>query len=477
MANIKELVQRDKTAFPILKLAGELGQEHSIKIFVVGGFVRDLFLNRESLEIDLMVEGDGIAFAQILADQLGVKKIVPFKDFGTARIPNKNMEIEVASARFETYDDSSRKPKKVVYTDILGDLKRRDFSINAMAIDLLPKTFGDLYDPYNGIADINGQKIITPLDPIETFSEDPLRMMRAAVFAGRFNFTIDNACKDAIRNQAERIQIVSWERITAELIKILETDKPSIGLIILQEVGLLKFILPEIDVMFGMEQPKEWHHKDIFYHTLQVVDNAAVLSQKMELRFAALVHDIGKPRTRRIHKVKGYTFHGHDDLGSRMITDVAKRLKLSNQLRDYLIKLTLLHLRPIALAKEGVTDSAVRRLMVAAGEEIDDLMTLCRADITSKNPNRVKRYMGNFERVEKFMQDVVERDNMRAFQSPVRGDEIMMICELQEGKTVGAIKTAIEDAILEGDIENTYEAALDFLMKIKDEFIIKNRTN
>lgn len=473
MTNIKELIRKDKTAFSILKLVGELGEEHNIKIYVVGGFVRDQFLNRQSREIDLMVEGDGVKFAKLLAEKLGIKKIVPFKDFGTARIPNKKMEIEVASARFEEYSDSSRKPKEVIYTDIFGDLKRRDFTINAMAIDLLPATFGDLLDPYSGIADINNRRIITPLDPDVTFSEDPLRMMRAAVFASRFNFKIDEKCIEAIRSQADRIKIVSWERITAELIKILESDKPSIGLTILQEVGLLNYILPEIDVMFGMEQPKEWHHKDIFYHTLQVVDNAAVLSKKMELRFAALVHDIGKPKTRRIHKTKGYTFHGHDDLGSRMIIKLAKRLKLSNQLRDYLVKLTLLHLRPIALAKEGVTDSAVRRVMVAAGEEIDDLMTLCRADITSKNPNRVKRYMGNFERVEKFMQDVVERDNMRAFQSPVRGDEIMKICELKEGEMVGVIKTAIEDAILEGEIENTHEAALAYLIQIKDGILAK----
>jgi len=474
MTNIKELVQKDKIAFPILKLAGELVAEHKIKVYVVGGFVRDLFLNRKSKEIDLMVEGDGIKFAKLLADKMGIKKIVPFKDFGTARIPNKKMEVEIASARFEEYDKSSRKPKEVIYTDIFGDLKRRDFTINAMAIDLLPNTFGNLYDPYNGISNINDRTIITPLDPTETFSEDPLRMMRAIVFASRFEFNINEKCLEAIKSEADRIKIVSWERVTAELIKILETDKPSIGLTLLQEVGLLKYVLPEIDIMFGMEQPKEWHHKDIFYHTMQVVDNAAKLSNKMELRFAALVHDIGKPKTRRIHKTKGFTFHGHDDVGSRMIKGLAKRLKLSNQLRDYLIKLTLLHLRPIALAKEGVTDSAVRRVMVAAGEEIDDLMTLCRADITSKNPNRVKRYMGNFERVEKFMQDVVERDNMRAFQSPVKGDEIMEICGLKEGKLVGVLKTAIEEAILEGEIENNYDAALQYLMEIKDGFLSKN---
>jgi len=470
MTNIKDIIFEEKKAYSILKIAGELGEKYKLKVFVVGGFVRDLFLDRDSRELDLMVEGDGIKFSRLFADELGVKKIVPFNEFGTAKIPYPKMEIEVASARIEEYDESSRKPKEVKYTDIYGDLKRRDFTINAMAVDLLPKTFGDLYDPYNGIADLKAKRLITPLDPDETFSEDPLRMMRAAVFASRFDLQINDNCLNSMQKQASRIQIVSGERITAELIKILETDKPSIGLIILQNTGLMKHIFPEIDIMHGMEQPKEWHHKDIFYHTMQVVDNAAVLSNKMELCFAALVHDIGKPKTRRIHKTKGFTFHGHDDVGSRMFQKISKRMKLSNDLRDYLVKMIVLHLRPIALAKEGVSDSAVRRLMVASGEETDDLLTLCRADITSKNPERVKRYMGNFERVEKFMKDVVERDKFRAFQSPVRGDEIMEICNLKEGKKVGQLKSAIEEAILDGKIENTYEEAYKYLIKIKSNF-------
>ena len=470
MTNIKDIIVENKTAFSILKTAGELGEKHQLKVFVIGGFVRDLFLSRKSIEVDLMVEGDGIKFSELLADELGVKKIVPFKEFGTAKIPYTKMEIEVASARLEDYDESSRKPKEVNYTDIYGDLKRRDFTINAMAVDLLPNTFGDLYDPYNGIADLKSKRLITPLDPDETFSEDPLRMMRAAVFASRFELEIDDKCLNSMQKQANRIQIVSGERITAELIKILETDKPSVGLIILQQAGIMKYIFPEVDIMYGMEQPKEWHHKDIFHHTMQVVDNAAKLSSKMKLRFAALVHDIGKPKTRRIHKTKGFTFHGHDDLGSQMLHKISKRMKLSNELRDYLIKMTVLHLRPIALAKEGVSDSAVRRLMIASGEETDDLLMLCRADITSNNSERVKRYMGNFERVEKFMQDVVERDKFRAFQSPVKGDEIMQVCGLKEGKQVGQIKSAIEEAILDGQIENTYEAAFKYLMKIKDDF-------
>jgi putative nucleotidyltransferase with HDIG domain len=417
------------------------------------------------------VEGDGIAFARQLADLLKVKKIVPFKDFGTAKIPYEKMEIEVASARTEQYSSDSRKPDQVVYTDLDGDLSRRDFTINAMAVDILPDHFGALHDPYRGIQDLNRKLLVTPLDPDETFSEDPLRMMRAAYFASNLDLTIDEGCYASMVTQAARIKIVSAERITTEIEKILMSPKPSVGLLILQETGLLTHVFPEIEAMVGLEQTPEWHHKDVFYHTLQVVDNAARLSDKMELRFAALVHDIAKPTTRRLDREKGYTFYGHDEIGARMLNSIARRMHLSNNLREYLKKLTVLHLRPIALAKEGVTDSAVRRLMVAAGDDMDDLMLLCRADITSKNPKLVERYIGNFDRVEGFMSNVTERDAMRAFQSPVRGDEIMKECGLTEGKTVGKIKNAIEEAILDGKIENTHEAAYNYLLTIKDNYV------
>jgi len=274
-----------------------------------------------------------------------------------------------------------------------------------------------------------------------------------------------------MKRHADRINIVSQERITTEFTKILSTPKPSVGLIILQEVGLMRYIFPEIHTMYGMDQTKEWNHKDIFYHTMQVVDNAANLSNKMELRFAALVHDIAKPNTRKIDPQKGYTFHGHDAVGERMLNKVAKRMKLSNNLKDYLKKLTLLHLRPIALAKKEITDSAVRRVMVMAGEDIDDLLILCRADITTKNPKKIKQYMTNFERVELKMKDVVERDALKAFQSPVKGAEIMKVCRLQEGRMVGQIKFAIEEAILDEKIDNTYESAYAFLLQIKDDFL------
>ncbi len=454
-----------------MRLAGKLGVERGHDIYVVGGYVRDLFLGRPLKEIDFMVVCDGVEFAEALAKKLKVKKIVPFPKFSTAKIPYKAIPIEVAAARSEFYEKGSRKPKKVVYTDLQGDLLRRDFTVNALAVDLHPDRFGELNDPYGGISDLKAKMLKTPLNPDETFSEDPLRMMRAAYFAAALDFTIDEQCFNAIHEQAQRISIVSQERVTAELIKILSTNKPSIGLIILQKTGLMKYVFPEIDDMYGLEQTKEWHHKDIFYHTMQVVDNAAQLSDKMKLRFAALVHDIAKPKTRKVDSKKGYTFHGHDAVGERILNKVAKYLKLPNELRDYLKKLTLLHLRPIAIVNSEVTDSAIRRVIVAAGDELDDLMTLCRADITTRNPNRVKKYLQNFEIVESKMSNVEERDAMRAFQSPVRGKEIMQSCGLSEGKEVGKIKQAIEEAILNGDIENEYEAAKEYMFKIKDEIL------
>jgi len=472
MANIKDLLKNlDNSIFSILQLVGELGEKENVEVYVVGGFVRDLLMGKSLHDIDIMVVGEGIPFARKIANSLGIKKIIPFEKFGTALIPNKNIQIEVASARKEYYANHSRKPSKVVFTDLKGDLIRRDFTINAMAINLNPKKFGDFTDPFGGIMDIEKKIIKTPLSPDQTFSEDPLRMMRAAYFSSKLGFKLENNCRNSIIKIAHRIDIVSIERVRDEFIKILKTDKPSIGLVILQKTGLMKIIFPEIHIMYGIEQTAEWNHKDIFAHTLQVVDNAATLSAKMELRFAALVHDIAKPNTRRIDKKKGYTFYGHDAVGEKMIDTVAQRMKLSNDLKNYLKKLTLLHLRPIALVKDVVTDSAVRRLMVAAGKNLKDLMILCRADITTKNPKRVKRYLKNFEKVEEKMSNVTEKDEMVAFQSPVRGDEIMAICELSEGRKVGVIKKAIEEAILEGLIDNTHSEALDYLLKIKDNYL------
>lgn len=473
MSNIKNILKKvqNKYIHEILKVVTKVSKEEDKSAYIVGGFVRDLIMDKELNDIDIMVAGDGIDFAKKIANEMGVKKIIPFEKFGTALIPNKNIQVEIASAREEKYNSESRKPSKILYTDLDGDLLRRDFTINAMAMHVSGEKFGLLTDPYNGLADIDNKILKTPLDPDETFSEDPLRMMRAAYFSSKLGFKIEEKCFESMKRQSKRIKIVSWERIRDELLKILKTEKPSIGLRILQETGLLKIVFPEIDKMYGIEQTAEWNHKDIFDHTLQVVDNAAKLTDKMEIRFAALVHDIAKPNTRRINKKKGYTFHGHDAVGERMISRVAFRLRLSKKLKNYLEKLTLLHLRPISLVKEIVTDSAVRRLMIAAGDDLDDLMVLCRADITTKNSNKIKKYLNNFDKVEIKISKVKEKDNMRKFQSPIRGNEIMSLLKLKEGKQVGIIKKAIEEAILEGIIDNTYDDSYQYLVSKKDEFL------
>ena len=423
----------------------------------------------DSIDIDIMVEGDGISFAKLLAKKMNIPKVVPFPKFATAKIPYHEYEIEVASARLESYDKSSRNPSSIQISNIQDDLLRRDFTINAMAISLNENNFGEFFDPFNGMEDLKNKILKTPLNPDNTFSDDPLRMMRACYFASKLSLEIEPECLLSIQNNSERISIVSQERITNELFKILGTDRPSIGLNILQQSGLMEYVFPEISIMYGLDQSNEYHHKDIFYHTLEVVDNAAKLSNKVDLRLAALVHDIAKPKTRRLSKSKGYTFYGHDDVGARMLKGVAESMKFSNSTRDFITKLTALHLRPISLAKKEVTDSAIRRLIVDAGEEIDDLMTLCRADITTKNPKNISKYLANFDRVDKRIKEVTEVDKLKAFQSPVRGDEIMKMFNLSPGKEVGKIKTMIEDAIINGEIKNDYSSAISFLNKIKQE--------
>ncbi len=473
MLNIKHLLklQKHSQVYSILEIAGKLGEEDGLEVYAVGGLVRDLIMSENLNDIDIMVVGSGIKFANKLSRKLKINKVVEFEKFGTAIIPNGDLQIEVASGRTEFYDKESRKPKKVVYTNLEGDLIRRDFTINAMAIDLRSHAFGNLTDPFGGIRDIESRIIKTPLDPDETFSEDPLRMMRAAYFASKLGFKIEQKCLVSIKRQSNRIDIVSWERIRDEFIKILKTKTPSVGLIILQKTGIMKIVFPEIDTMYGMNQTPEWHHKDIFAHTMQVVDNSSKLSSKMKIRFAALVHDIAKPNTRRVDKNRGYTFHGHDAVGERMLNKVARRMKLSNKLKHYIKKLTKLHLRPIALVKNIVTDSAIRRLMVASGEDLEDLMILCRADITTKNPSRVKQYLKNFELVEEKIKNVIKIDSNKLFQSPVRGNEIMKICKLKEGRKVGEIKKLIENAILDGEIDNDYDSSLDYLNRIKKDYV------
>ncbi|UCD39366.1 MAG: HD domain-containing protein [Fidelibacterota bacterium] len=454
----------------MLAKASELGREKELGLYLVGGYVRDLFLGRENQDIDLVVEGDGIAFAEALGSSLGVNRVVPFPEFGTALVPLEGIQVEVATARTESYDPDSRKPHVQAGT-IESDLARRDFTINTLAASIHPDTYGVLIDPFSGMQDLRRGILRTPLNPDTTFSDDPLRMLRAARFAAQLGYMIVPECVDSITRQKERIAIVSRERITEEIMKMLTAERPSVAFIILKETGLLGAVFPELDALSGAEVRDGRGHKDVFSHTMQVVDNAAAASPNTALRFAALVHDIGKPRTKRYDEERGWTFHHHEEVGRKMLREIARRMRFSNELRDYLMKLTRLHLRPIALAKEGVTDSAVRRVMREAGEDVDDLMILCRADITTKQVIRQTRYMANFERVEALMADVVIRDEMRAFQSPVRGEEIMAVCSLEPGPLVGRLKTAIEEAILEGQIENTHEAALAHLYAIKDEIL------
>ena len=410
MTLIKDIINQNKRLAKISKIVSDLSTESNIKSYLVGGCVRDLMLNpsADSIDIDIMVEGDGISFAKLLAKKMNVPKVVPFPKFATAKIPYHEYEIEVASARLESYDKSSRNPSSIQISNIQDDLLRRDFTINAMAISLNENNFGEFFDPFNGMEDLKNKILKTPLNPDNTFSDDPLRMMRACYFASKLSLEIEPECLLSIQNNSERISIVSQERITNELFKILGTDRPSIGLNILQQSGLMEYVFPEISIMYGLDQSNEYHHKDIFYHTLEVVDNAAKLSNNVDLRLAALVHDIAKPKTRRLSKSKGYTFYGHDDVGARMLKGVAESMKFSNSTRDFITKLTALHLRPISLAKKEVTDSAIRRLIVDAGEEIDDLMTLCRADITTKNPKNISKYLANFDRVDKRIKEVIE---------------------------------------------------------------------
>ena len=471
MTLIKDIINQNKRLVKISKIISDLSSESSINSYLVGGCVRDLMLNpsADSIDIDIMVEGDGISFAKLLAKKMNIPKVIPFPKFATAKIPYHECEIEVASARLESYDESSRSPSSIQISNIQDDLLRRDFTVNAMAVSLNENNFGEFFDPFNGMEDLKNKILKTPLNPDNTFSDDPLRMMRASYFASKLSLQIEPECLLSIQNNSERISIVSQERITNELFKILGTDKPSIGLNILQQSGLMEYVFPEISIMYGLDQSNEYHHKDIFYHTLEVVDNAAKLSNNVDLRLAALVHDIAKPKTRRLSKSKGYTFYGHDDVGARMLKGVAESMKFSNSTRDFITKLTALHLRPISLAKKEVTDSAIRRLIVDAGEEIDDLMKLCRADITTKNPKNISKYLANFDRVEKRMKEVIEIDQLKAFQSPVRGDEIMKMFNLAPGKEVGKIKTMIEDAIINGEIKNDYSSAISFLDKLKQE--------
>lgn len=454
----------------LLQSIGALGCDMRMPVYAVGGFVRDTLLRNSIGEIDFVVVGDGPALAHNARKTLRGHGFVVYPKFGTASFFHENFKLEFVSARRESYRDHSRKPD-VEKTGLEEDLTRRDFTINAMAMALGPDRFGAIIDPFNGRKDLGKKLIRTPLKPETTFSEDPLRMMRAARFAGRLGFTIHKDTLKAMASQRNRLKIVSQERITDELIKILLHEQPSLGLRILLETGLLDIILPELVRLKGVEQRGEHHHKDVFEHTMKVLDNIAEFTDNPLLRFTALMHDIGKPRVKRFVRGTGWTFHGHERVGVHMLKRIVPRLKLSNAYLKYSQKLTGLHMRPIQLIGEDVTDSAVRRLLFQGGDDIEDLMTLCRADITSGNPKRVKKHLSNFDYVTQRMRVVEEKDRMRAFQSPVRGDEIMELCQLKPGPKVGILKKKIEEAILDGEIPNEHDAAREYLLKIKDRVV------
>jgi len=454
----------------ILHVIGNLADREKVEVYAVGGYVRDVLLNRPCTDIDFVVVGDGPAFAKAVAKEFRTKKLTVYAKFGTALVVVQDHNLEFVTARKESYRRDSRKPD-VAPADLKTDLARRDFTINTLALALNKDRFGEIVDLFGGREDIENGIIRTPLDPVVTFNDDPLRIMRAIRFATQLNFNLESKTLAAIKHEAPRLQIISQERITDELMKILRAAKPSAGFRLMEEGGVLAVVFPEMLLLKGIEEREGFHHKDVFYHTLQVVDNVAAVSDNLFLRYAALVHDIAKPKTKQFVKGKGWTFHNHEELGARMLHPIGKRLRLPNDMTKYAQKLTRLHLRPISLTEEDVTDSAYRRLLVQAGDALEDLLTLCRADITSQNPKRVKRHLANFDFVVKRLNEVEEKDQMRAFQSPVRGDEIMKICALKPGPMVGKLKTAIEEAILDGKIPNEYEAAYRYLLKIKDDFI------
>ncbi|MGV0923608.1 CCA tRNA nucleotidyltransferase [Empedobacter tilapiae] len=453
---------------PIFKNVAEVADEINQETYVVGGFVRDYLLNRgQKKDIDFVTVGNGILLAKELANKLEyTSQVSVFKRFGTAMFKYKDTDLEFVGARKESYSEDSRKPH-VEDGTLEDDQKRRDFTINTLAISMNKENFGELIDPFNGVEDLNKKIIKTPLEPNVTYSDDPLRMMRAIRFAAQLGFEIEKKSFQAIIDNAERISIVSFERVMDEFQKIMMTDKPSVGLLLLEQSGLMQYILPELVALKGIEEVEGQKHKDNFYHTLEVVDNISVNTDNVWLRWAALLHDIGKAVTKRFDKNVGWTFHSHEFVGSKMVLKLFRRLKLplGPQVK-YVQKLVMMSSRPIAVVTDDATDSALRRLLFDAGEDFDDLITLCKADITTKNERKQKRFKQNFEVVEQKIKDVEERDRVRNFQPPISGEEIMKIFDIQPGKEIGILKNAIKEAILEGEVENNYNSALEFVINM-----------
>ena len=452
---------------PIFEIIAKASEQLNVESYVIGGFVRDLLLNRTAKkDIDIVAVGSGIELALKVSELLPKKpKVQVFKNYGTAMLRFDDTDIEFVGARKESYNFESRKPL-VEDGTLEDDQNRRDFTINALALSLNKNTFGNLIDPFNGLKDLEEKTIKTPLNPDITYSDDPLRMMRGIRFAAQLDFEIENDSFASITKNKDRISIISGERIVEELNKILMTDKPSTGFLLLYKSGLLDYILPELTALNQVEEIEGHTHKNNFYHTLEVVDNIVPNTNDVWLRWAALLHDIGKAPTKRFNKKQGWTFHGHEFLGGKMVKTIFERLHMPlNQKMKFVQKMVIMSSRPIVLAQEEVTDSAVRRLVFDAGEEVDDLMTLCEADITTKNPSKFKKYHNNFNIVRKKIVEVEERDHVRNFQPPISGEQIMELFNLQPGREIGSLKEAVKEAILEGTIPNEYEAALEFVIK------------
>jgi poly(A) polymerase len=459
----------------ILQLISETAEELGYPAYVVGGYVRDRLLGIPSKDLDIVCVGSGINLAQSVASRLRpIPRVAMYKRFGTAMLKHKDLEIEFVGARKESYRHDSRKPT-VEEGSLEDDQNRRDFTINALAVSLNEQNFGAIIDPFGGLEHLEEKLIKTPLEPGKTFSDDPLRMMRAVRFASQLGFHIDEHTFKAIGKYKNRIQIVSKERITTELNKILLSEKPSVGLKLLFDTGLLKVIFPEMAALHGVEYKNGKGHKDNFYHTLQVLDNLSKKTESLWLRWAAVLHDIAKPPTKRFHPEQGWTFHGHEALGAAMVPRIFKRLRLPlDHKMKYVQKLVRLHLRPISLTKENITDSAIRRLLFEAGDEIDDLMKLCEADITSKNPKKVRRYLENYELVRERLEEVEEKDRIRNWEPPISGELIMETFSISPSREVGIIKNAIREAILDGVIPNNYDEAYQFMLEKGAEIGLKS---